>query len=199
VLAWLNNQRFTTRIALAWKFRRCSFLALFRLIPPAKNTRDADREAAAICMKRGLSWRSWRVEYNERRPHTALAYRTPNEYAENRTNRFNRGCACACGWILSPDRSLSARSAGSIARFTTRWTNAGGIIDELCAEIFTKFGGGQRGLRQRIASGEVGTPVLAHCVRRNVDVPASATSETTVFSSTSHEIDVMPWVFGREM
>jgi putative transposase len=29
---------------------------------------------------------SWRVEYNERRPHSALGYRTPNEYAENRTN-----------------------------------------------------------------------------------------------------------------
>jgi transposase InsO family protein len=24
---------------------------------------------------------SWRVEYNERRPHSALGYRTPNEYA----------------------------------------------------------------------------------------------------------------------
>ena len=25
---------------------------------------------------------SWRVEYNKRRPHSALGYRTPNEYAE---------------------------------------------------------------------------------------------------------------------
>lgn len=24
----------------------------------------------------------WRVEYNEERPHSSLAYRTPNEYAE---------------------------------------------------------------------------------------------------------------------
>ena len=36
---------------------------------------------------------SWRVEYNERRPHSALGYRTPNEYAENRTNRLDGGCA----------------------------------------------------------------------------------------------------------
>ena len=27
---------------------------------------------------------SWRVEYNERRPHSALGYRTPNEYAGER-------------------------------------------------------------------------------------------------------------------
>jgi putative transposase len=25
---------------------------------------------------------SWRVEYNTKRPHSSLAYRTPNEYAE---------------------------------------------------------------------------------------------------------------------
>jgi myo-inositol 2-dehydrogenase / D-chiro-inositol 1-dehydrogenase len=62
-----------------------------------------------------------------------------------------------------------------------------------------RFDPGYVELRQRIASGEVGTPVLAHCVHRNVDVPASWTSETTVFSSASHEIDVMPWVFGRDI
>jgi myo-inositol 2-dehydrogenase/D-chiro-inositol 1-dehydrogenase len=52
-------------------------------------------------------------------------------------------------------------------------------------------------LRKRIASGEVGAPLLAHCVHRNVDVPASWTSDTIVLSSASHEIDVMPWIFGR--
>ena len=36
---------------------------------------------------------SWRVEYNDRRPHSALGYRTPNEYAGRRTNRFDGGCA----------------------------------------------------------------------------------------------------------
>jgi myo-inositol 2-dehydrogenase/D-chiro-inositol 1-dehydrogenase len=54
-------------------------------------------------------------------------------------------------------------------------------------------------LRKRIASGEVGTPLLAHCVHRNVDVPASWTSDSVVLSSASHEIDVMPWIFGREV
>ena len=52
-----------------------------------------------------------------------------------------------------------------------------------------RFDPGYVELRQRIASGEVGIPVLAHCVHRNVDVPASWTSETTVFSSASHEIE----------
>jgi myo-inositol 2-dehydrogenase/D-chiro-inositol 1-dehydrogenase len=62
-----------------------------------------------------------------------------------------------------------------------------------------RFDPGYVELRSRIASGQVGTPVLAHCVHRNVDVPAGWTSETTVISAASHEIDVMPWVFGRDI
>ena len=62
-----------------------------------------------------------------------------------------------------------------------------------------RFDPGYVELRQRIASGEVGIPVLAHCVHRNVNVPSNWTSETTVFSSASHEIDVMPWVLGRDV
>jgi myo-inositol 2-dehydrogenase/D-chiro-inositol 1-dehydrogenase len=54
-------------------------------------------------------------------------------------------------------------------------------------------------LRQRIASGVIGSLVLAHCVHRNADVPAGWTSEMTVLSSASHEIDVMPWLFDREV
>jgi len=30
---------------------------------------------------------SWRVEYNERRPHSSLGYQTPSEYAGRKTNR----------------------------------------------------------------------------------------------------------------
>jgi myo-inositol 2-dehydrogenase / D-chiro-inositol 1-dehydrogenase len=62
-----------------------------------------------------------------------------------------------------------------------------------------RFDPGYVELRRRIASGEVGTPVLAHCVHRNVDVPPGWTSETTVSSAASHEIDVMPWVFSRDI
>jgi putative transposase len=36
---------------------------------------------------------SWRVEYNERRPHSSLGYQTPSEYAWRKTNRFDGGNA----------------------------------------------------------------------------------------------------------
>jgi myo-inositol 2-dehydrogenase/D-chiro-inositol 1-dehydrogenase len=62
-----------------------------------------------------------------------------------------------------------------------------------------RFDAGYVELRKRVASGLIGSPMVAHCVHRNVDVPASWTSETTVLSAASHEIDVMPWIFGREV
>jgi Integrase core domain/Transposase len=34
---------------------------------------------------------SWRVEYNAVRPHSALGYRTPNQYAQELANQFDRG------------------------------------------------------------------------------------------------------------
>ena len=58
-----------------------------------------------------------------------------------------------------------------------------------------RFDPGCAELRERIASGEVGTPLLAHCVHRNVDVPATWTSDTIVLNSAPHEIDVLPWIF----
>jgi myo-inositol 2-dehydrogenase / D-chiro-inositol 1-dehydrogenase len=56
-----------------------------------------------------------------------------------------------------------------------------------------RFGPGYLELRKRIVSGIVGTPILAHCAHRNVDIPASWTTETTVLNSAVHEIDIMPW------
>jgi myo-inositol 2-dehydrogenase / D-chiro-inositol 1-dehydrogenase len=62
-----------------------------------------------------------------------------------------------------------------------------------------RFDPGYVELRKRVVSGIVGTPMLAHCSHRNVDVPAGWTTETTVLNSAVHEIDVMPWLFGREV
>jgi myo-inositol 2-dehydrogenase/D-chiro-inositol 1-dehydrogenase len=62
-----------------------------------------------------------------------------------------------------------------------------------------RFDPGYVELRKRIVSGIIGTPMLAHCAHRNVNVPAGWTSETTVLNSAVHEIDVMPWLFGREV
>jgi myo-inositol 2-dehydrogenase / D-chiro-inositol 1-dehydrogenase len=62
-----------------------------------------------------------------------------------------------------------------------------------------RFDPGYVELRKQIVSGIVGAPMLAHCTHRNVDVPAGWTTETTVLNAAVHEVDVMPWLFGREV
>ena len=62
-----------------------------------------------------------------------------------------------------------------------------------------RFDPGYVELRERISSGVIGRPVLAHCVHRNVDAPPGWKSATTVLNAAVHEIDVMPWLFGREV
>ena len=59
---------------------------------------------------------SWRVEYNERRPHSALGYRTPNEYAGTKTNRFDGGCAPP-----NPAPLAAAGVRGELRINATRW------------------------------------------------------------------------------
>jgi myo-inositol 2-dehydrogenase/D-chiro-inositol 1-dehydrogenase len=63
-----------------------------------------------------------------------------------------------------------------------------------------RYDPGYAELRARVASGEIGTPLLAHCVHRNISVPPELwTSEDTLFSAAVHEIDVMPWVFDHKV
>ena len=59
---------------------------------------------------------SWRLEYNERRPHSALGYRTPNEYAGTQINRFDGGCAPP-----NPAPLAAAGVRGELRINATRW------------------------------------------------------------------------------
>jgi putative transposase len=59
---------------------------------------------------------SWRVEYNERRPHSSLGYQTPNEYACRRTNRLDGGYAPP-----NPAPLAAAGVRGELRSNATRW------------------------------------------------------------------------------
>jgi putative transposase len=52
-----------------------------------------NRELFASLREAQVIVEQWRQEYNERRPHSSLGYRTPQEYAAGKTNRVDGGCA----------------------------------------------------------------------------------------------------------
>ena len=60
----------------------------------------------------------WRLEYNERRPHSSLGYRTPAEYAAQKTKRSDGGCA--------PPNPAPLAAAGVRGERALRWPVASG-------------------------------------------------------------------------
>ena len=62
-----------------------------------------------------------------------------------------------------------------------------------------RFDPGYVELRDKIASGVIGAPLLANCAHRNFRVGNTWPPQATIIRSAVHEIDVMPWVFGREV
>ena len=54
-------------------------------------------------------------------------------------------------------------------------------------------------LRALLASGELGDPLLLHCVHRNAAPPAGATAESVLLDSLAHEVDAARFLLGEEV
>jgi myo-inositol 2-dehydrogenase/D-chiro-inositol 1-dehydrogenase len=54
-------------------------------------------------------------------------------------------------------------------------------------------------LRELIASGEIGEPLLVHCAHRNAAVPPTFTSEMMISDSVVHEVDVARFLLDEEI
>jgi myo-inositol 2-dehydrogenase/D-chiro-inositol 1-dehydrogenase len=54
-------------------------------------------------------------------------------------------------------------------------------------------------LRELIASGEIGEPLVVHCAHRNAAVPPTFTSEMMISDSVVHEVDVARFLLDEEI
>ncbi len=54
-------------------------------------------------------------------------------------------------------------------------------------------------LRQLIAAGDLGNPLMMHCTHRNPDVPASFDSQMMIRDSVVHEVDVARFLLDEEI
>ncbi|MFJ9180546.1 Gfo/Idh/MocA family protein [Streptomyces sp. NPDC102360] len=62
-----------------------------------------------------------------------------------------------------------------------------------------RFDQGYRQMKDVIASGRIGTPLIVHCAHRNATVPASYTSDMAALDTAVHEIDVLRWLLDDEI
>jgi myo-inositol 2-dehydrogenase / D-chiro-inositol 1-dehydrogenase len=56
-----------------------------------------------------------------------------------------------------------------------------------------------RALKETVASGAIGAPLLVHCVHRNPDVPPHYTSDMAINDTAVHDVDTVRWLLDDEV
>ena len=62
-----------------------------------------------------------------------------------------------------------------------------------------RYDDGYRAMKRAVDDGLIGTPLLAHCVHRNVASPPTYTSDMPFTDSAVHEMDIVRWLLGDEV
>jgi myo-inositol 2-dehydrogenase/D-chiro-inositol 1-dehydrogenase len=62
-----------------------------------------------------------------------------------------------------------------------------------------RYDPGYVALKRTLDAGDLGAPLLLHCVHRNVSAPDWFSGEMVITNSAGHEIDITRWLFGEEI
>ncbi|MGW0820759.1 Gfo/Idh/MocA family protein [Streptomyces sp. NPDC002845] len=62
-----------------------------------------------------------------------------------------------------------------------------------------RYDAGYRQMKEVLASGGIGTPLIVHCAHRNPTVPEAYTSQMAAQDTAVHEIDVLRWLLDDEI
>jgi myo-inositol 2-dehydrogenase / D-chiro-inositol 1-dehydrogenase len=82
-----------------------------------------------------------------------------------------------------------------------RLVAAEAVLDRRLVQVgfMRRFDPGYVAMRARLATGEIGAPLVVHCTHRNASVPPFFTSEMVLTDSAVHEIDVLRWLLDDEI
>jgi len=67
-------------------------------------------------------------------------------------------------------------------------------VDLVTVGFMRRFDPPYVALRDRVLSGELGAPLLAHCVSRTVHTYPGGDSASSITQSAIHELDIVPWL-----
>jgi myo-inositol 2-dehydrogenase/D-chiro-inositol 1-dehydrogenase len=62
-----------------------------------------------------------------------------------------------------------------------------------------RYDAAYRALKAVVDSGDIGAPLMVHCVHRNPSVPGHYRKEMMITDTAVHEIDTMRWLLGEEV
>jgi len=125
----------------------------------------------------------------------AVLIATPGVFhAEQVLACLERGIPVLCEKPLTPDAESSlavVRAEDAIAARTGRRLVQVGFMRRFDPEYAQ--------LRQVIASGSIGEPLVVHCAHRNASVPPGFTTEMMITDSVVHEVDAVRFLLGEEI
>lgn len=67
-------------------------------------------------------------------------------------------------------------------------------IDLVTLGFMRRFDPAYVALRERVLGGELGAPLIAHCVSRTVSTYPGGDSASSITNSAIHELDIVPWL-----
>jgi myo-inositol 2-dehydrogenase/D-chiro-inositol 1-dehydrogenase len=125
----------------------------------------------------------------------AVVIATPGQFHEGQVLAcIGRGIPVLCEKPLTMDAESSLAVVRAEDAFTAR---TGRRLVQV--GFMRRFDPEYAQLRALIASGEIGEPLVVHCVHRNAVVPPTFTSEMMITDSVVHEVDVARFLLDEEI
>ncbi|GGM07910.1 inositol 2-dehydrogenase [Streptomyces fumigatiscleroticus] len=152
---------------------------------------DIDRAEEAVAGREGVSVHTDAVAALDAPGVAAVLIASPGPaHEEALLAAFARGLPVLCEKPMVPDSAGALRVAEAEARLGRRLAQIG---------FMRRYDAEYQRLKALLDGGELGRPLMLHCVHRNVASPPHFTSAMLINSSVSHEIDAARWLLGQEL
>jgi myo-inositol 2-dehydrogenase/D-chiro-inositol 1-dehydrogenase len=100
------------------------------------------------------------------------------------------GKPALCEKPLAPDVAGCQRIVAAEAQSARRLISVG---------FMRRYDPGYVALKGTLDAGDLGAPLVLHCVHRNVSAPDWFSGDMVITNSAGHEIDITRWLFGDEI
>jgi myo-inositol 2-dehydrogenase / D-chiro-inositol 1-dehydrogenase len=104
--------------------------------------------------------------------------------------------AIAAGKPVFCEKPLAPSSAACVRIMDAEMAGGRRLVQ---VGFMRRYDAGYRGMKQALADGSLGAPLLMHCAHRNPSVQPYFTTEMTISDSSVHEMDIVRWLFGEEI
>jgi myo-inositol 2-dehydrogenase/D-chiro-inositol 1-dehydrogenase len=98
------------------------------------------------------------------------------------------GKPALCEKPLAPEAAGCQRIVAAEAQLGRRLISVG---------FMRRYDPGYLALKRTLDAGDLGAPLLLHCVHRNVSAPDWFAGDMVITNSAGHEIDITRWLFGE--